>query len=138
MTIFDLIIIIYFYIYLQPQFTIKALIIPKSIYNITYQGININNVRNNKSMYEFKVIGGPYKTNVNYYYDSFNDLYFINQNQNQNQNLIQNHHNNNDYYYYYYAAADDDDNDDDNDIIEVLSRDEIGVQLNEKYNSLFL
>ncbi|CAX42016.1 conserved hypothetical protein [Candida dubliniensis CD36] len=137
MTIFDLIIIIYIYIYLQPQPTIKALIIPKSIYNITYQGININNVRNDKSMYEFKVIGGPYKTNVNYYYDSFNGIYFINQNQNQNQNqnLIQNHHNNNSYYYYYYAAADDDN---DNDIIEVLSRDEIGIQLNEKYNSLFL
>lgn len=92
---------------------IVAIVIPKSTYNITYQGIN-DIVRYGKQMYEFNVIGGPYKTNVNYYYDS-NGLYFIKPNQHL-------HH----------------DSDDTDDMVEVLSRDEIGLQLNEMYNSLFL
>ena len=91
---------------------IVAIVIPKSTYNITYQGIN-DIVRYGKQMYEFNVIGGPYKTNVNYYYDS-NGLYFIKPNQHL-------HH----------------DSDDTDDMVEVLSRDELGLQLNEMYNSLF-
>ena len=83
--------------------TISSRVIPRSSYDIKYSGKK--QIRG-KNMHEFKVIGGPYQTRVNYYFDS-NGEYFH-----------------------------DHENNDNNNNIGVLSRDEIGIKLANVYNNL--
>ncbi|EMG48276.1 hypothetical protein G210_1161 [Candida maltosa Xu316] len=58
--------------------TTFARVIPKSKYDITYNGAK--NIRG-RQMHEFHVAGGPYQSNVKYYYD-VNGQYFKNNDDN--------------------------------------------------------
>lgn len=60
---------------------ISSRVIPRSKYDIKYSGKK--QIRG-KNMHEFKVIGGPYQTRVNYYFDSNGEYFHDYENNNDN------------------------------------------------------